>query len=67
MAEKKSYRVIYHLGQGVEAVGIVEAESPKEAACGLDKKEMKEFLGENDTYFQFRMEEVKMVSVEEEK
>ncbi|RLQ91480.1 hypothetical protein [Planomicrobium sp. Y74] len=66
MAETKNYRVIYHLGQGVEAVQIVEAGSPKEAACGLDKKEMKDFLGENDTHFQFRMEEVKMVSVKEE-
>lgn len=67
MAEIKNYRVVYHLGQGVEAVQIVEAESHKEAACGLDKEEMKDFLGENDTFFQFRMEEVKMVSVKEEK
>lgn len=66
MAENKNYRVIYHLGQGVEAVQIVAAKSPKEAASGLDNEEMKDFLGENDTFFQFRMEEVKMVSVKEE-
>lgn len=65
IAENKRFRVIYHLGQGVEAVKIVEAESKKEAASGLDKEELKDFIGENDTYFQFHLEDVKMVSVQE--
>lgn len=43
----------------------MEAESKKEAASGLDKEELKEFIGENDTYYQFKLEEVKMVSVQE--
>lgn len=61
----KKYRVVFHLGQGVEAVQIIEAESPKEAATILDKEGLKEFHGENGTYFQFRLEDVKMVSVQE--
>ncbi|RNF38115.1 hypothetical protein [Planococcus salinus] len=63
--ENKNHRVVYHLGGGVEAVAIVEAESKKEAATGLDKNEIIEFIGENETYFQFKLEDVKMVSVEE--
>lgn len=65
IAETKKYRVVFHLGQGVEAVQIIEAGSHKEAATILDKVELKEFIGENDTYYQFKLEEVKMVSVQE--
>lgn len=65
MAKSKNYRVVYHLGGGAEAAIVVEAGSPKEAASGLDSDSMLEFTGENNTFFQFRMSEVKMVSVTE--
>lgn len=65
MAQTKKYRVVYHLGSGVEAAIVVEAGSPKEAASGLDSDSMLEFTGENNTFFQFRMSEVKMVSATE--
>lgn len=53
------------MGHGVEAVKIVEAGSKKEAATGLDKDEILEFIGENETYYQFYLHDVKMVSVQE--
>lgn len=65
IAETRKYRVVYHLGQGVEAAQIVEAGSHKEASTILDKEGLKEFLGENETYYQFKLEEVKMISVQE--
>jgi hypothetical protein len=65
IAETKNYRVVYHLGEGVEAAQIIEAGSHKEASTILDKDGLKEFLGENETYFQFKLEEVKMISVHE--
>lgn len=65
MAAQKQYRVIYHLGGGVEAVDIVQADTAKEAACNLDCGETKTFTGENDVFFKFQMEAVKMISVEE--
>lgn len=65
MSETKNYRVVYHFGGGAEASIVVEAGSQKEAVSGINTEDIREFIGENDTYFQFRMSEVKMVSVSE--
>ncbi|MGM0897966.1 MAG: hypothetical protein ACQEV0_08700 [Bacillota bacterium] len=63
MEATKKFRVVYHFGGGVEAVSTVEAGSQKEAVSGLDADDFREFIGDNDTYYQFKMSEVKMVSV----
>ncbi|AQQ52167.1 hypothetical protein [Planococcus lenghuensis] len=64
MATEKQYRVIYHLGGEVKAVDLVKADTAKEAACNLDCGETKTFIGENNVFYKFRMEDVKMISVE---
>ena len=65
MASTKKFRVVYHFGAGVEAVSTVEADTPKQAVSGLDADDFREFIGDNHTYYQFKMNEVKMVSVTE--
>lgn len=67
MEAAKKFRVVYHFGGGVEAVSTVEADTPKQAVSGLDADDFREFVGDNDTYYQFKMDEVKMVSVAEVK
>ncbi|MFP3359679.1 hypothetical protein R0K17_20345 [Planococcus sp. SIMBA_143] len=53
------------MGAGVEAVSTVEADPPKQAVSGLDADAFREFIGDNDTYYQFKMDEAKMVSATE--
>ena len=67
MEGNKEYHVVYHLGGGIEAVEIVLANTEKEAACNIDAEGVKEFIGENDKFFKFKMEDVKMISVKEQK
>lgn len=65
MEPTKKFRVVYHFGAGVEAISTVEANTPKQAVSGLDADDFREFIGDHNTYYQFKMSEVKMVSVTE--
>ncbi|WP_088008950.1 hypothetical protein [Indiicoccus explosivorum] len=67
MEEPKKYKVIYHLGDGMEAVEITEAHSTKEAAADLESDDTIAFTGENGVFYKFSLTDVKMISVDEYK
>lgn len=67
MTQEKEYLVTYHLGNGVEAKQLLMNTEANLAAMELGNPVVKSFSGVEDIFYRFKLSEVKMITLKENK